>query len=219
MISQRLVGDRCLPVAEQLGNERKRRVGHGAGMGETLDRGSMRELRAPAHRVDDVAHLVTISQGVDDGKRETDLGVERTEDEPLAAGFLHRGEKGLSSQAFIDERSMTSMPGSSFRIDWRVGPFTPISTPTVDSTIGTLKAFAALMSSCTLRSTSSAGGFGTDVLEHLLLIVDQDQGDVFVFPHASCWGHLNFTPGWTLDQGDDDPPARRNYSVTSCKEL
>jgi hypothetical protein len=51
-----------------------------------------------------------------------------------------------SSNAFIDERSITGTPGNSARIDASVGRLKPAWTPTVDSTTGTLNALAVLAS-------------------------------------------------------------------------
>ena len=67
--------------------------------------------------------------------------------------------KAASSQAFIEDRSMSLTPGSAALSDAIVGLLTPISTPTVLKTTGILKARAAVakvraLSSTTLRSCS-----------------------------------------------------------------
>ena len=64
--------------------------------------------------------------------------------------------KASSSNAFIDARSIGSIPSSSARIDGRVGPLKPNPTPTVDSTIGMSNALAVFASSRTCSSTRSA---------------------------------------------------------------
>ena len=64
--------------------------------------------------------------------------------------------KAGSSKAFIEDRSIGSIPSSSDRIAGRVGPLNPNPTPTVDRTIGMSNALAALASSRTFSSTSSA---------------------------------------------------------------
>src|SRR5580698_9427863 len=65
--------------------------------------------------------------------------------------------KASSSNAFIDVRSIGSIPSSSARTDGSVGPLKPIFTPTVDKTIGTPYALAVLASSRTCSSTRSVG--------------------------------------------------------------
>ena len=62
----------------------------------------------------------------------------------------------LSSNAFIDVRSIGSMPSSSARIDGIVGLLNPYPTPTVESTIGMSNAFAVFASRRTCISTRSA---------------------------------------------------------------
>jgi hypothetical protein len=61
-----------------------------------------------------------------------------------------------SSNAFIDVRSIGSIPSSSDAIDGSVGPLKPNATPTVESTIGTSNAFAVFASRRTCISTRSA---------------------------------------------------------------
>jgi len=63
-----------------------------------------------------------------------------------------------SSNAFIEYRSIASMPSSSDRIEGSVGPLKPAPTPTVVSTIGRPKALAVLASRRTCISTRSALG-------------------------------------------------------------
>ena len=63
--------------------------------------------------------------------------------------------KASSSNAFIDVRSIGSMPSSSAKSDEIVGPLKPYPTPTVERTIGTSNAFAVLASSRAWSSTKS----------------------------------------------------------------
>ena len=63
--------------------------------------------------------------------------------------------KASSSNAFIDVRSISSMPSSSDRIDGSVGLLKPSFTPTVERTIGMPYALAVMASSRTCSSTSS----------------------------------------------------------------
>ena len=65
--------------------------------------------------------------------------------------------KASSSNAFIEVRSIGSMPSNSARIEGSVGPLNPYPTPTVDSTIGMSSALAVFASSRTFSSTRSAG--------------------------------------------------------------
>ena len=62
--------------------------------------------------------------------------------------------KASSSKAFIDDRSIGSMPSNSARIEGSVGPLSPNPTPTVDSTIGMSNALALFANS--LSSTRAA---------------------------------------------------------------
>ena len=64
--------------------------------------------------------------------------------------------KAESSKAFIEDRSIGTMPSSSDRTDGSVGPLKPYSTPTVERTIGMPNALAVLASSRTCSSTRSA---------------------------------------------------------------
>ena len=115
--------ERARPVAEQLGRDRERCRRHGAR--ETLDAGAVRGLRTSAHGVGDVHHFVALFQRLDAREGEADLRVEAADDQSLAPGRLHRVAEDLSSNAFIDVRSIGSIPSSSDRIDGSVGPLKP----------------------------------------------------------------------------------------------
>jgi len=96
--------------------------------------------------------------------------------------------KAGSSNAFIDDRSIGSMPASSDRIDGRVGPLKPNATPTVERTIGMPKALAVLANSRTCNSTRSALVSDRD-FEHLVLVVDQHQGALLGGPDTQIFHH------------------------------
>jgi len=63
-------------------------------MRQARDRDTVRHLRPAADRIGDVHHVVPVLQRLHARKRETDLGVEPGDDQPLAARLLHRVAKG-----------------------------------------------------------------------------------------------------------------------------
>src|SRR5712692_957394 len=153
------VRERRFPIAEPLGDHRTCRPRNGSGVGEPENGGVMQVSVAVRHCVFDERDLVAVGQGVDHGKGEAHRSHDPAHHSLLRPVAFTAATKARSSQAFMEDLSMSLTLGSAALSDAIVGLLTPISTPTVLRTTGTLKATAAVakvraLSSTTLRSCS-----------------------------------------------------------------
>ena len=121
------------------------------------DTRSVRDLGSAADGVGHKLCLVTGLERLDHGEREADLGLQCTEDQPLAPRRRHSVTERLTLERVRRRRSI-GLDALQFGSDrWQVGPLVPDSTPMVESTIGTSNAFAALASQRVWSSIRAAG--------------------------------------------------------------